>query len=302
MIRFVDYESRELTAVTYVGTGKFNFYKDCSENAERLRQSLANYGIPLVIYDFSDLRKLVKFPCSDLFYFFTRYGAGAWFWKPILILHALTTYKPKYLIYLDADCVLLKDPRIVIEESLRCSDVSLFKLNLPLEGWISKRALRKLDLTSSDARQMSLLTAGILLIRNSEKSLFFMKSWVTAMRNPHVLLSPMLGEFRVKHRHDQAVLSALVGKGELICSIMSSGFHSFGAETLEENFADAWVSTGYLTSTVLPMGYKQRLKSIVDYYSRIIYDFLKSILITPLHYLAYILTIRRHAAMQERCD
>jgi hypothetical protein len=295
-------EKIELLVITYVGSAKYGFYKDCTGGLARLQASLAEYNLELKIYGLSDLKSLVRFPDSNLLYFFTRYGAGAWFWKPILILHALTTYKPKYLIYLDADCVLLKDPRIVIEESLRCSDVSLFKQNVPLEGWISKRALRKLDLTSSDARQMSLLTAGILLIRNSEKSLFFMKSWVTAMRNPHVLLSPMLGEFRVKHRHDQAVLSALVGKGELICSIMSSGFHSFGAETLEENFAGAWVSTGYLTSTVLPMGYKQRLKSIVDYYSRIIYDFLKSILITPLHYLAYILTIRRHAAMQERCD
>jgi hypothetical protein len=292
----------EFLVITYVGSAKYGFYKDCTDGVARLQDSLAEYNLDLKIYGLSDLKSLVRFPDSNLFYFFTRYGAGAWFWKPILIVHALTTYKPKYLIYLDADCVLLKDPRIVIEESLRCSDVSLFKQNVPLEGWISKRALRKLDLTSSDARQMSLLTAGILLIRNSEDSLLFMNSWVAAMRNPQVLLSPMLGKFRVKHRHDQAVLSALVGKGELSCSIMSSGFHSFGAETLEENVAGAWVSTGYLTSTVLPMGYTQRLKSIVDYYSRIIYDFLKSILITPLHYLAYILTVKRRAAMQERCD
>ncbi len=295
-------EKIELLVITYVGSAKYGFYKDCTDGVARLQASLAEYNLDLKIYGLSDLKSLVRFPDSNLFYFFTRYGAGAWFWKPILIFHALTTYKPKYLIYLDADCVLLKDPRIAMEESLRRSDVSLFKQNVPLEGWISTRALRKLDLTSSDARQMSLLTAGILLIRNSENSLLFMNSWVAAMRNPQVLLSPTLGKFRVKHRHDQAVLSAIVGKGELSCSIMSSGFHSFGAETLEENVAGAWVSTGYLTSAVLPMGYTQRLKSIVDYYSRIIYDFLKSILITPLHYLAYILTKKRHAAMQERCD
>ena len=292
----------ELLVITYVGSAKYGFYKDCTDGVARLQASLAQYNIDLKIYGFSDLKSLVRFPDSNSFYFLTRYGAGAWFWKPILIAHALMTYKPKYLIYLDADCILLQDPRIVIQEGLRNSDVSLFKQKVPLEGWISGRALRKLGLASSDARQMSLLTAGILLVRNSESSFLFMNTWVTAMRNPHVLLSPMLDKFRFKHRHDQAVLSALVGKGELNCSIMSAGFHSFGTETLEENVADAWVSTGYLTSPALPMGYTQRLKSIVDYYSRITYDFLKSIFITPLHYIAYISTKKWHKTFQGRCD
>ena len=295
-------EKIELLAITYVGSAKYGFYKDCTDGVARLQASLAKYDIDLKIYGLSDLKLLVRVPDSNSFYFLTRYGAGAWFWKPILISHALMTYKPKYLIYLDADCILLKDPRIVIEEGLRNSDVSLFKQNVPLEGWISGRALRNLHLASSDTRQMSLLTAGILLVRNSENSLLFMNTWVAAMRNPHVLLSPMLDKFRFKHRHDQAVLSALVGKGELQCNIMSSGFHSFGTETLEENIADAWVSTGYLTSPVLPIGYAQRLKSIVDYYSRINYDFLKSIFITPLHYLAYISSTKWQKTFRERCD
>ncbi len=278
----------DFLAMTYVGSSKFGFYKDCDKAAARLKASLAEFDIELKVLRISHLRTLVRFPDSNFFYFFTRYGAGSWFWKPILIKHVLEKYEPRYLLYLDADCVILKDPRVLIERELQNSDISVFKQNVPLEGWISRRALRYLDLTSSEARRINLLTAGILLVRNSKYAFLFMNSWIYAMTDPRVLLSPIFARFGERHRHDQAVLSALVGKGVVNCNIMNAGFYSTGTETLEKNFEKAWVSTGDLGSPASKMSYLQKKRLIFEYYSRKVYDFIKSVVVTPIHLLFYL--------------
>ncbi len=284
----MDNRKIDLLVMTYVGSSKFGFYKDCNSGAARLQASLSEFDIDLKVLTISDLRTLVKFPNSNFFYFFTRYGAGSWFWKPILINHVLEKYEPGYLLYLDADCVILKDPRLFIERELHNSDISLFKQNVHLEGWISRRALRCLDLTSAEARGMNLLTAGILLVRNSKDAFLFMNSWVYAMTDPRVLLSPIFTRFGERHRHDQSVLSALVGKGVVKCNIMGAGFYSTGTETLEKNLDKAWVSTGDLDGPALKMSYLQRMQSITDYSSRKVYDLIKSVVVTPIHLLFYL--------------
>lgn len=289
MIRFVDYESRELTAVTYVGTGKFNFYKDCSENAERLRQSLANYGIPLVIYDFSDLRKLVKFPSSDLFYFFTRYGAGSWFWKPIVILDALNKYRSREVIYFDSDCVVTKDPRKLVHQNLTQNDIALFRQNTTLKGWISSRAIRILRLEEQELQNSYLLTAGVILMKNTDKARSFCSAWHNEMKNPRLLLHPHFRFQNIRHRHDQSVLSALVSKGKLECTVMENGFFSSGKESLEGNIANAWVYTGEVESISVDVSLQKRIALLADYYSRKFYEITKSIIITPIHVIFFIL-------------
>ena len=277
----------DLLAITYVGSSKYGFYKNFSTEVNRLHASLKKYNICLKVYDSAELKKLVKFPDTNLFYFLTRYGAGAWFWKPLIISHSLKTNRAKILLYLDADCVVLKDPRLAIEEGLRDSDVNVFKQNVSLDCWISNRALKHLGLNVFDAHRITLLTAGIILVRNSKDSLSFMNTWADTMRNPKVLLHPIFAPARRKHRHDQAVLSALVGTGKLKCGVMNSGFYSLGDESLEWEIEHAWVGTGNLNSTSHTMGNLQRLNSITDYYFLFAYDVIKSILITPVHYFAY---------------
>lgn len=280
--------NHELIAITYVGTRRLNFYKDCSKNAERLELSLANFGIQLVVYNFSDLRKLVRFPESNFFYFFTRYGAGSWFWKPILILDALTKYNPRTLIYLDADCMITKDPRKVIADNLILHDVAVFGQNFSLQGWISPRAAKILGMGKEDIQKADLLTAGIVILKNSFNSRIFLNVWSLGMKDPRVLLHPAIRNATTRHRHDQAVLSALVSKGEITCNKMSSGFYSIGEESLENEIEDAWVYTGELEPKNDNLGFANRLGLYFDYYSRTFYDLAKSAVITPIHLVFYL--------------
>jgi hypothetical protein len=273
--------------VTYVGTSRFRFYKDQSKDVGRLQKSLEAYDIELKIYRFADLKEIIPFPNSDFFYLFTRYGAGAWFWKPLIILDALNKYGPTNLIYLDADCAVTSDPRFVIEEELKDQDVALFQQNSKLAGWMSRRSSRLLSFTEADLSNANLVTAGILILKNSEFSKTFMKKWGFAMKDPRILLHPVFFAGKPIHRHDQSVLSSLLYKGDITAKLMKNGFYSKGSESLEENISDAWVYSGELESSSVDLTIKKRIALILDYYSRIGYDILKTLIIFPIHLLFF---------------
>lgn len=278
----------DFLVITYIGSGRLNFYKDCTENAARLKQSLDILGVPLIVYNFADLRKLVKFPNSDFFYFLTRYGAGSWFWKPIIILDALEKYGAKQIIYVDADCVINKNPINVLSNNLELHDVAVFRQNSKLAGWISSRSAKILGLETKELHNVDLLTAGIIVLRNSTRAKEFLNAWRDGMRDPRVLLHPAINHEVAKHRHDQSVLSALVFKGFMDCKVMDSGFYSRGKESLEDNVATAWVYTGELETDSKVTTVPGRIALFTDYYSRRIYDVVKSIFITPIHVLFFL--------------
>ena len=278
----------DFLVITYIGSGRLNFYKDCTENAARLKQSLDILGVPLIVYNFADLRKLVKFPNSDFFYFLTRYGAGSWFWKPIVILDALEKYGAKQLIYLDADCVINKNPINVLSNNLELHDVAVFRQNSKLAGWISRRSAKILGLETEQLNNVDLLTAGIIVLRNSTRAKEFLNAWRDGMRDPRVLLHPAINHEVAKHRHDQSVLSALVFKGFMDCKVMDSGFYSRGKESLEDNVATVWVYTGELETDSKVTTVPGRIALFTDYYSRRIYDVVNSIFIAPIHVLFFL--------------
>ncbi len=281
-------DNQRIIAVTYVGTGRFNFYRDCEPNGNRLRKSLANFGIQLVVYSFSDLRRLVKFPNSNFFYFLTRYGAGSWFWKPIVMLDVLAKHNPTELVYFDADCVVTKDPRNAISANLARHDIAVFRQNSNLAGWISSRATKILGLGKGDLGEIDLLTAGIVILKNTPNSRAFLSAWSLLMKDPRVLLHPAISNETNQHRHDQAVLSALVSKGDWNCRVMSTGFYSTGKESLEDQVENAWVYTGELEKKIEKLFFLKRVFLVADYYSRKAYDLIKSAVITPIHLMFYL--------------
>ncbi len=107
------------------------------------------------------------------------------------------------------------------------------------------------------------------------------------MKNPRVLLHPAFQNQRVRHRHDQTVLSVLISKGDFKCKIMSTGFYSSGAESLEANVQSAWVYTGEVEKRIDHLSLKTRISLLSDYYSRKVYDLVKSVLVTPIHPLFF---------------
>ncbi len=282
-------QTSNLIVVTFIGSHRFRFYKDCRISEDRLRNSLLKYNIDLVTFTLRDLVSALPTFSSSFFYFFTRYGVGAWFWKPIIIQHALSLYKPKYLIYVDADCVFNANPNDILEIALNGSDFALFSQNRTLEGWISHRARRIIGLSGRQLEESTLVTAGILFVKNSPSAKRILSAWDSAMRNPRLLLHPIFNFEKCRHLHDQSVLSALVAKKMISCNLLRSGLYSLGEESNSDSINNSWICTGILTPEFHFVSAIDRISSISDYYSRKLYDIAKTLLIFPAHWLYYLI-------------
>jgi len=114
-----------------------------------------------------------------------------------------------------------------------------------------------------------------------------LQAWENAMGDPRVLLHPIFKTSSNQHRHDQSILSALIAKSEISCCLINEGFYSQGVESNSEHFEDSWIYTGNISSIETQLRIGKRLTLVLDHYSRILYDILKSFLILPIH-LAYI--------------
>jgi len=278
----------EVVVVTFTGSHRFGMYKDCRPSQLRLKKSLEEFNVRLITYSFSELINILRPVNSSFFYLLTRYGVGAWFWKPIIIRHALVSLNPVSLIYVDADCVFTRDPREIIEAALTEKDIALFSQRNKLRGWVSNRAIRLLNLTNEILDEAPLVTAGIIILRNSEKSKAGLRVWELAMRDPRLLLHPVFTRPGVKHLHDQAILSSLIAKGELDCALVQTGFYSLGVESNTKSLKDSWIYTGDIFPAESSAQQKKRITLIFDYYSRKFYDVMKTIFVFPLHLVFYL--------------
>jgi hypothetical protein len=289
MKELVNLKDPQLYVITFIGSHRLGFYKDCRKSEARLRKSLEPFGIPLVTYNLGDLLSLIPNLSSNRIYFFTRYGVGAWFWKPILIRHALTTLKSEYLIYVDSDCAFNINPTKVIEKTLFDSDLAFFAQNHKLKGWISTRAYRFLEMDLLELEKADLVTAGIAIVRNSEKSKQSLQAWELAMRNPRVLLHPLRDKFGIRHRHDQSILSALIARGRVECSLVRQGFFSQGLESISPSLEDSWIYTGDIQSKENHIRFSNKIPLYWDHYSRKFYEVFKTFLVFPLHMMFFYL-------------
>jgi hypothetical protein len=254
----------------------------------RLAKSLEQFNTPLISYSLWDLVRILRPIDSSFFYFFTRYGAGAWFWKPIIIKHALTSLNPSNLIYVDADCVFTRNPSEIIAASLIRKDLAFFSQRNKLKGWVSNRAIGILKLTDEMLNESFLITAGIVILKNSIKSKESLLVWEKAMKDPRLLLHPVFTGRNKKHLHDQAILSSLIAKNELECALIPKGFYSLGVESNTESLSESWIYTGDIFPASSANRKKKRLALIFDYYSRKFYDVLKTIFVFPLHLALYL--------------
>jgi hypothetical protein len=285
-------ENQKVTVLTFIGSHKFGFYKDCRKSEKRLRNSLAKFDIPLVTFELKDLVSVLTPFSSTFFYLFTRYGVGAWFWKPIIIRYAMSIYPSEYLIYVDSDCAFSKDPVEMVETALRDHEVAFFAQNNKLDGWISKRAQKILDVNLEELRSNCLVTAGVVFLRNSSDSQRQMKIWEKTMRDPRLLLHPVFSSRGPKHLHDQSILSTLIAKGAITCNLIDSGFFSLGVESTAKSLEDSWIYTGNILPNSNPTTSIQRLFLIFDHYSRRIYDVCKTLIIFPIHLIYFLAELR----------
>jgi hypothetical protein len=230
-----------VAVVTFATTHEDNPFKDYEKEIERLRGSALQFGLDFYVYTLHDLKKaMIHSPFMGYTYF--RKGVGGWFWKPIVILHFLEKIQCDYLLYLDVDCILLKDPLLVVQRFENQFDIAGFRMDAQIKNWTTRRIVNNFQ--ANDCDDAAMWTAGILLVKNSDESKRSLKHWLDSMSKPWNLFDLPFESDGVKHRHDQSVLSILIAKGEMQLLNLGEGFYSEGIEATSNSIEDAWVATG----------------------------------------------------------
>jgi hypothetical protein len=222
-------------------------YRDLSQSIHKLKESVEGFDIDFKSYSLDDVKKLTK-GTANYHYLNYRKGVGAWFWKPIIISDALQSSKHDFILYMDADCKLTKDPVLNIGNLDFKESLGVLSQRELISDWASNRSLRKFSITRKMARLFPMWTAGILLVRNSVQAQEDMRNWMFAMSKPTVLLEPLIGRSIKTHRYDQTILSLLIATNVIEVHELNAGFYSDGPESTTRTSELAWVVTGNTTN------------------------------------------------------
>jgi len=230
-----------VAVVTFATTLGDKPYRNYDKEIERLRSSAYKFSLDFYVYTLNDLKVAINdSPFKGYTYF--RKGVGGWFWKPIVILHFLEKNQYDYLLYLDVDCTLLKDPLPIIRCLENQFDIAGFQMDAQIKNWTVGRIVDNFQ--ANEYRDAAMWTAGILLVKNSEKAKSNLKKWLDSMSKPWNLFDLPFENDGAKHRHDQSVLSILIAKGEMQVLSLGEGFYSEGIEATSKSIDSAWVATG----------------------------------------------------------
>ena len=230
-----------VAVVTFATTFGDTPFKDYEKEIEKLRGSAFEFNLDFHVYTLDDLKVAIK-DSPFMGYLFFRKGVGGWFWKPIVILHFLEMNQYDYVLYLDVDCILLKDPLPVVQSLENHVGIAGFRMNAQIKDWTVARIIDSFQ--ANDCRESAMWTAGILLVKNSEKAKSDLVTWLASMSKPWNLFELPFEIGALKHRHDQSVLSILIAKNAIQVFSLGEGFYSEGIESTSLNIEDAWVATG----------------------------------------------------------
>lgn len=165
-------------------------------------------------YSPKDLTELkLKFPA----HFEVKRGYGLWFWKPYVILKALERItEGDYLFYCDSGSVFIDDIHKLIPDMQESGeDIMVFELPLLNKYFTKKETFNILNFEDYSGNQ---LLGTFILLRKSDKSIYYMKEWFDAMTDIRAL-GPKIyfpetkkqKNFRA-HREDQSILTILCKK------------------------------------------------------------------------------------------
>jgi hypothetical protein len=269
----------EILAVTFATTRNSVLYKNYSTNVERLEASLGKYGIPLVVYNPKKLKPIIDYIDSKLYLLYNK-GVGAWFWKPLIISDLMTKHNSKIILYLDADCVVTKDPSAVISKlSPDEYNLYLFQQNLLTKDWTSKRCISLMGISDKNVLNSRMKTAGVIVARSSAANISNLKVWSNHMRDPRKLVDQVSS--REFHRHDQSILSLLCASGKIQSKSLGSGFFSNGPESACDSLTESWVYTGNIDSSFTHQNFFKKWLNFLRYLQFQIMGYMYKILIYP---------------------
>lgn len=259
-------EAPRVAVLTFATNKNERPFNDYSERIVELGRNSKEFELDFCLYTFSDLKRLIAGSKFEVFPFFRR-GVGGWFWKPIIILDLLEKNIYDFIIYMDADCKILQNPNLVIQNLPSTSNLAGFKMKAEIANWTSPRVLKRFEAKSVSSNPM--WTAGLLIIRNSDKTREELKLWQDAMSNPLNLFDLPFENNASRHRHDQSILSILVAQEKVKIYDLGSGFYSEGIESTVDELSLAWISTGVDSrkKNVVPLNMVSRLRNQYNYRS-----------------------------------
>lgn len=269
----------EILAVTFATTRNSILYKNHSINVERLEASLGKYGISLVIYNPKKLKPIIECIDSKLYLLYNK-GVGAWFWKPMIISDLMRKHNSKIILYLDSDCVVTKDPNVVVSKlSPDEYNLYLFQQNLFIKDWTSQRCISLMGISDKNVLNSRMKTAGIIVARSSAANISNLKVWSNHMRDPRKLIDQLSS--REFHRHDQSILSLLCASGKIQSKSLGSGFFSNGPESACNSLTKSWVYTGKIDASYTKQNVFKKWLNFLQYLQFLIMGYMYKIFIYP---------------------
>jgi len=224
---------KERVGIIIFGAGSKRFRSQALALREEARQT-GWFDTMLCITDEDDeiFDKLLK-PHVKLIQDY-RKGFGLWFWKPILIQHALSTRSDiDVWVYADSGCEisLFGTNRFYNYLKLSVSTGALF-FSIPFRerSWTKHSLFKSLNVSEEDSNTCQ-VQATFFIVRNQENVLNLIDSWTSLVteHNYENLLEPPKGENSkegfIEHRHDQSLLSILVKKSEFSVLEWEDRFH-----------------------------------------------------------------------------
>jgi hypothetical protein len=147
-----------------------------------------------------------------------------------------------YVLYVDVDCVFLKDPITVIESLPKHVEFAGFRMDAQIGDWTAGRIIENLG--ASELKEYQMWTAGILIIKNTNTARENLTLWSNLMSDPCNLFESPFDPDKSRHRHDQSLLSILIAMNKIKMYNLGPGFYSEGIEATSKNLEDAWIATG----------------------------------------------------------
>lgn len=150
-------------------------------------------------------------------HFNVKRGYGLWFWKPYIILKALEKIAVgDYLFYCDSGSVFIDDIHKLIPDMQKSNeDIMVYELPLLNKCFTKKETFHLLNCNDYSGNQ---ILGTFILLRKSDKSIFYMTEWFNAMSDirvldPKIYLTEIkTPKYFISHREDQSVLTILCKK------------------------------------------------------------------------------------------
>ena len=224
--------------ITFGTTGYSVRYRDYSIELERIQSQAIKLGCSFEGYTQTS-QIILESPLGQNAYPM-RKGAGYWSWKPDIILDSIRKHPYELILYLDADFELV-DIRPLFRNSPGINQgLSLFKSPHLLNDWISDRCANFFGISSNT--NFPMFTAGAILINPQAPTVIRdLVNWQRYLANPRLLLDPIF-DFKLKHRHDQSILSAMIAAGLINVAPLPDGIY-VEAVSVNVDYEASWLRT-----------------------------------------------------------